>query len=340
MATINVAIIGASGYSGGELLRLLLQHKEVHIAYVTSKHSEGKPVTSIHKNLLHYTDLKFSDLSVQEIANKVDIMFFCLPHGESMAEIIKIYGKTKIIDLSGDFRLNDPKLYENYYKIQHLDKTILAKSVYGLPENNRELIREADLIGNPGCFPTASILALLPLAKENLLKGNVIINAITGSSGSGQTPKPTTHHPERSQNFRAYDLFNHRHQPEIAQILLNYSKEANILFTPHSAPISRGIFATCYTFLQEDYQNEDLLAIYEKYYKNEFFIRLVDDVNLNEVNYSNFCNISIKSQGKSIIILSAIDNLLKGAAGQAVQNMNILFNLDEKTGLNFPSSFP
>lgn len=340
MQKIKAGIIGGSGYTGGELLRILLMHGKVEVTKVTSSTFENKPICSVHKNLKNFTELNFVTEPTEDIANEVDILFFCLPHGVSMSEVPKALGKTKLIDLSGDFRLKDYKMYEKYYKIQHTQKQLLKKSIYGLTEFNKESIKKSDFVANPGCFPTGSLLGLLPLSKEGLIKGNIIVNAVTGSSGAGHLPVQVTHHPERNQNFKAYNIFEHRHQPEIFQEISKFSSDFNLVFSPHSGPFSRGIFTTSYIFLENEMSEEEIKKIYEKYYKKEFFVRLVDEVNLNVVKNTNFCDLAFKISGNKVAVFTGIDNLVKGASGQAVQNMNLMFGFNEKTGLMFPGTNP
>ncbi len=337
MNKISAAIIGGSGYTGGELLRLLLQHQFVEVSYITSKTHKGKPVTYLHPNLNGFTDLVFCSESVESIAAKVDVIFFCLPHGISMNEVPKAVGKAKIIDLSGDFRIKDVSTFEKYYKVKHTQKKLLKDAVYGLPELNKFKILHASIVANPGCYPTGALLALIPLYKKGLLKGQIIVNSVTGSSGSGYKPKINAHHPIRSQNFKAYGTFKHRHEPEIQAQLGNSSE---IVFSPHSAPISRGIFTTIYVNLAKELSEGEVQAIFEQYYKEDFFIRIVEEVNLNVVKNTNFCDIGFKLCGTKLAIFSAIDNLVKGASGQAVQNMNLMFGFKETEGLLFPGTNP
>lgn len=338
---IKVGIIGASGYIGGEVLRLLLLHKNVEVTAATSRTYEGKFVYEVHPNLQKFTELKFTNQASGDIAPKCDVLFFALPPGESQKQVPKVIGKTKVLDLAGDFRIKDASLYQKYYGAAHLSKELLEKSVYGLTEFNREQIRNSELIACPGCFPTGSLLGVLPLAKEGPVKGSkVIIDAKTGSSGSGDEPSLNTHHPERNEDFKAYGIFDHKHYPEIKQEIERSSGNFDLVFTPHSAPLVRGIFSTIYVLTKGSFSKADLSGIYEKYYKNEFFIRLVPQVRLKVVSHTNFCNISYSVSGNTIIVCTAIDNLLKGGAGQAVQNMNVMFDLDEKEGLAFPGTHP
>ncbi len=254
-----------------------------------------------------------------------------------------------IIDMSGDFRLKDPDIFRQFYKLEQTAPEWANAAAYGLTEWNRDAIKEARLVACPGCFPTGALLALTPLARAGLLKGPVIIDSKTGSSGSGKEPGEGTHHPTRSQDFRAYGLFNHRHGPEIAQELnkwlpdLKMNEELRVTFTPHSAPMVRGIFTTAYAFPGRSVSKAELQEIYEEAYASEMFVRLVETPRVAVVAHSNFCDLNATTDGGSastIIVTTAIDNLVKGGAGQAVQNMNVAFGLPEKTGLTFPGTRP
>jgi N-acetyl-gamma-glutamyl-phosphate reductase len=264
-----------------------------------------------------------------------------LPSGESQKQIPKVINKTKVIDLAGDFRIKNFSLSQKYYGTNPLSKELLGKTVYGLTEFNRDLVRNAELVACPGCFPTGSLLGLLPLAKEGLTEGSrIVIDAKTGSSGSGDEPSMNTHHPERDDDFKAYGIFDHKHYPEIRQEIEKSCKNFDLVFTPHSAPLVRGIFSTIYVFMGDSLTKTDLSDIYEKYYMSEFFVRLVPQVRLKVVARTNFCDISYDVDQNKIVICTAIDNLLKGGAGQAVQNMNVMFNLDEREGLAFSGTHP
>jgi len=339
---IKIAILGGSGYGGSELLRILLFHPNAEIVLVTANEQAGKPVSAVHRNLNGLTDLGFvsapDDLSS---LIDIDIVFLGLPHGQALSLIQQLPAGVKAIDLSGDFRLDDAELHKKFYKTEH-GGDHQQGFVYGLTETNREAIRPAERIANPGCFATASLLAMAPLAKSGLLDGSVIIDAKTGSSGSGAKPAVNTHHPQRMNSFYAYKPFGHQHLPEIAQHLQQVAGiENEIVFLTHSLPVARGIFASCYMETTAALTNEDLANLYAEFYRESFFVRLVDgSPDINWVKNTNFCDISMHSDGRRIIVLSAIDNLVKGAAGQAVQNMNLMFGLDEKTGLVFPGSNP
>lgn len=335
---IKAAVIGGSGYVGGELIRLLLFHPEVNLIGVTSQSHIGEKISDVHKNLFRVTDLKFQKEDIASIAEKSNVLFFALPHGETMTKIKEVdLTKTKVIDLGADFRLKNSGTFENAYEIKHVASELLPSAVYGLSEWHKIELENANLVANPGCFPTGALLALIPLAKAKLLTGSVIIDSKTGSSGSGAKPSEKTHHPERAEDISAYNIFNHRHYWEIVQEM---NKEIDITFTAHSVPIVRGIFTTTYVFLKQAVNEQYIKKIYESAYQDKPFIRLVDSAHCAVVAGTNYCDISVHVNGNKIIVTSAIDNLVKGAAGQAVQNMNIMFNLNETTGLSFPGTHP
>ncbi len=342
---IRIAIFGGSGYGGSELLRILLFHPNAEIVFVTANEHAGKSVGEVHRNLFGLTDLKFEKApEPRELGQlaEVDLAFFTLPHGQALSLIPKLPANVKTIDLSGDFRINDAEIFMEFYKLEHTSMEFQESFVYGLTETNRELIRTANNIANPGCFATATLLALAPMVKSDLLAGKIIVDAKTGSSGSGAKPAANTHHPERVNSFYAYKPFAHQHVPEIKQHLGEVGKfENDFVFMTHSLPVSRGIFTSCYSDTKEEISTVELKEIYEDFYKDAFFVRVVENSpNINWVKSTNFCDIAVHADGKNIAVFSAIDNLVKGAAGQAVQNMNLMFGLDEKTGLMFSGSNP
>jgi N-acetyl-gamma-glutamyl-phosphate reductase len=352
---IRVAVLGASGYIGGEALRLLLGHPYVEVAAVTASSNAGQPVTKVHPHLTKLTDLTFgADMPAEAVAD-YDAVFLALPHGEAMARVPAMLaaGGTGgpqgngpvIFDLSGDFRVKDPATFKQFYKLTHTAPDWARQAAYGLTEWNREAIREARLVACPGCFPTGALLALTPLARAGLLHGPVIIDSKTGSSGSGKEPGEGTHHPTRAADFRAYGLFNHRHQPEIAQELGKWLPAGGdgirVTFTPHSAPMVRGIFTTAYAFPAHPISAGELTALYDEAYGAEHFVRLVETPRVAVVAHSNFCDIHAATDGAgTIIINSAIDNLVKGGAGQGVQNLNVAFGWPEPLGLSFSGTLP
>jgi|SRR5687767_4430888 len=340
MNKIRVAILGGSGYGGSELLRILLSHPNVELALVTANEHAGKAVGEVHRNLNGLTDLNF--VAAPESIDTVDCVFLALPHGRAMDIVPRLPGETKAIDLSGDFRLRDQAVFEKHYKQPHTAMGVQAEFVYGLTETNREAIKNARLIANPGCFATATLLGLAPLAANGVLTGRVIVDAKTGSSGSGAKAAANTHHPQRMNSFYAYKPFTHQHVPEIEQELEHVGDWTNeLVFMTHSLPLSRGIFASIYAETKTDHTEDQLRTMFADYYRDSFFVRLVNgSPDINWVKTTNFCDIGFAVRANSIVVFSAIDNLVKGAAGQAVQNMNLMFGLDEKTGLMLVGTNP
>ncbi len=330
---LKIAIFGGSGYGGSELLRILLFHPNAEIILVTANEHAGKSVGEVHRNLFSITDLRFTK-TPDDLSNlQADVAFFALPHGQAISLVPKLPKNVQIIDLSGDFRIDDADIFREFYKLEKSD--LQSEFVYGLTELNREKIKSADKIANPGCFATATLLALSPLVSNNLITGKVIVDTKTGSSGSGAKAAANTHHPQRMNSFYAYKPFTHQHVPEISQCLKSVGEfENDFVFMTHSLPVSRGIFASCYAELKDEISTAELKEIYQKFYADNFFVRIVDgSPDINWVKTTNFCDIAVNVQNTQVVVFSAIDNLVKGAAGQAVQNMNLMFGLDEKTGL-------
>jgi N-acetyl-gamma-glutamyl-phosphate reductase common form len=340
MNKIRVAIYGGSGYGGSELLRILLFHPNVEVVFVTANEHAGKPVGEVHRNLKGLTDLSF--VTAPESIDNLDCVFLALPHGQAMDIVPRLPGEIKAIDLSGDFRLRDRAVFEKHYKQAHTAMEAQAGFVYGLTETNRQAIRNARLISNPGCFATATLLGLAPLVANGALAGRVIVDAKTGSSGSGAKAASNTHHPQRMNSFYAYKPFTHQHVPEIEQELEHVGDWTNeLIFMTHSLPVSRGIFASIYAESKRDLTEDELRTMFAEYYRDCFFVRLVNgSPDINWVKTTNFCDIGFAARGKQVVVFSAIDNLVKGAAGQAVQNMNLMFGLDEKTGLMLVGTNP
>ena len=324
---INVGIIGGSGYTAGELIRILMFHPNATIDFVYSTTNAGKPISIAHHDLLGDIEMNFTDT----INPNVNVVFLCLGHGKSKAflEQNQFASHTKIIDLGNDFRLNKDALID--------EKTF----IYGLPELNKSKIKKAQYIANPGCFATAIQLALLPLAKNEMLTSDVHINATTGSTGAGVSLSETSHFSWRNNNMSHYKAFEHQHLGEINQsvnqLQANFSNE--LIFIPNRGDFTRGIFATLYTTVEENL--EDIVAKYETFYaKHPFVTVTTDSINMKQVVQTNKCIISLLKKGNRLLITSIIDNLTKGASGQAIQNMNLLFGLDETTGLHLkPSGF-
>jgi len=340
---IKIGIFGGSGYGGSELLRLLLVHPAAEISFVTANEQAGKAVSEVHKNLLGLTDLKFSSASdhVDQLGG-LDCVFLALPHGQAMEVVPSLPANVKAIDLSGDFRLRDQDVFEKHYKQQHTAMQYQSDFVYGLTETNRAAISEARLIANPGCFATATLLGLAPLVADNALAGRVIVDAKTGSSGSGAKAAANTHHPQRMNSFYAYKPFTHQHVPEIEQELERVGDwTSELVFMTHSLPVSRGIFASIYVELKKELTEAEVTGVFSEYYRDSFFVRLVNgSPDINWVKTTNFCDLGFAVRGKQVVIFSALDNLVKGAAGQAIQNMNLMFGLEEKTGLMLVGTNP
>jgi N-acetyl-gamma-glutamyl-phosphate reductase len=340
---IRIGIFGGSGYGGAELLRILLQHPYAEVALVTASERAGKRVGEVHRNLYGLTDLVFASAPADlNSLDSLDCIFLGLPHGQAMEIVPGLPETVKVIDLSGDFRLRDRESFEEHYGRAHTAMDTQAGFVYGLTEINRETIKSARLIANPGCFATATLLGLAPLVAANIINGRVVVDAKTGSSGSGNKPAANTHHPQRMNSFYAYKPFTHQHVPEIEQELQNVGDwTSELVFMTHSLPVARGIFASIYAEAKSALTAEQLHATFADFYQDSFFVRLVQgSPDINWVKTTNFCDIGFAVRGKQLVVFSAIDNLVKGAAGQAVQNMNLMFGLDEKTGLMWMGTNP
>ena len=338
---LKIGIFGGSGYGGSELLRILLFHPQTEVSLVTANEHAGKAVSEVHRNLLGLTDLRFVSAPEEfESLGELDCVFLALPHGQALEIAPRLPSGLKIVDLSGDFRLRDAAEFKEHYGREHTATVLQREFVYGLTELNREEIKRARLVSNPGCFATATLLGLAPLAAAGALVGRVVVDAKTGSSGSGAKPAANTHHPQRSNSFYAYKPFTHQHVPEIEQTLGDVSAPRvwtnELVFMTHSLPVSRGIFASIYAEVGEEGQltADELTALYRDFYRDSFFVRLVKgSPDINWVKTTNFCDIGFAARGRQVAVFSAIDNLVKGAAGQAVQNMNLMFGLDERAGL-------
>ncbi len=338
MATsrIRIGIFGGSGYGGSELLRILLQHPTAEIVFVTANEHAGKAVGDVHRNLMGLTDLSFttSPENIEQLQD-LDCAFFALPHGQAMDLAPRLPAGVKVIDLSGDFRLNDQTEFEEHYGREHTAPEAQKEFVYGLTETNREAIKNARLISNPGCFATATILGLAPLVANKLISCRVIVDAKTGSSGSGAKAAANTHHPQRMNSFYAYKPFTHQHVPEIEQELRAVGDWTNeLVFMTHSLPVARGIFASIYVETKHEVNDDEVRSLYTDFYRDSFFVRLVKgSPDINWVKTTNFCDLGFATRGRQLVVFSALDNLVKGASGQAVQNMNLMFGLKEETGL-------
>jgi len=340
---IRIGIFGGSGYGGSELLRLLLFHPAAEIVFVTANEQAGKRVGEVHRNLAGLTELSFS--SAPEDPSKLkelDCIFLALPHGQAMEIVPTLPQQAKVIDLSGDFRLSDQAVFEKHYKQPHTAMASQAEFVYGLTETNRNAIKRARLVANPGCFATATLLGLAPLVENDSITGRVIVDAKTGSSGSGAKAAANTHHPQRMNSFYAYKPFTHQHVPEIEQELKRVGDwTSELVFMTHSLPVARGIFASIYVEAKGQLTAEELQSLFEEFYRASFFVRLVNgSPDINWVKTTNFCDLGFAVRGKQIVVFSVIDNLVKGAAGQAIQNMNLMFGLEETTGLMLVGTNP
>ncbi|MEA3329104.1 MAG: N-acetyl-gamma-glutamyl-phosphate reductase [Candidatus Omnitrophota bacterium] len=339
---LKVAIVGATGYTGEELVKILIDHPEAEITSLTAKIDQACRISDVFPRFCGKIDLECANLEdIAEVASKSQVVFLALPHRVSMSiapEFLKL-GK-RVIDLSADYRLRDIALYEQWYKARHSSPSLAEEAVYGLPELYREEIKKAKLIANPGCYPTGIILALAPLLEKGLIDhSDIIIDSKTGLTGAGRKAAIELHFSEITENFKAYKINQHQHLPEINQELTKLAKHpVKITFVPHLAPINRGILSTIYLNETKKTALKDLLDIFKNFYKNEPFVRIKAEgqsPQLKEVVETNFCNIGIwaSQDSRRIIIISAIDNLGKGAAGQAVQNMNIMFGFQETAGL-------
>jgi len=340
---LRVGIYGGSGYGGSELLRILLLHPNVEIVFVTANEQAGKPVGEVHRNLYGLTDLSFSSAG-DDPTNLAEVacVFLALPHGQAMDVVPRLPRTLKAIDLSGDFRLADRESFEQHYGRAHSAMESQSEFVYGLTETNRDAIKTARLIANPGCFATATLLGLAPLVANGSINGRVIVDAKTGSSGSGAKAAANTHHPQRMNSFYAYKPFTHQHVPEIEQELRSIGDWQNeLVFMTHSLPVSRGIFSSTYVETKEETTEAQLRSLFADFYRDSFFVRLVKgSPDINWVKTTNFCDLGFAVRGRQVVVFSALDNLVKGAAGQAVQNMNLMFGLDEKTGLMLMGTNP
>lgn len=335
---INVAVLGASGYTALEVIKILLRHPHAKIVACISR-QEGTPLLSnIHPSLAKRIDLRCEELDLGSLKAKgVQCVFSCLPHGASMEVIPKLINSgIRVIDLSADYRIKDPVIYKKWYGAEHLDPLGLASAVYGLPEFNSQDIKTCNLLANPGCYPQTAILGLAPLLHEKLIHPEqIIVDSKSGVSGAGRNPKQTTHFPECNESVSAYQVGKHRHTPEMEQALEKVSGEkVKIMFTPHLIPMDRGIFSTIYAKPKKEISEQAINELVGKFYKDKPFIRLVDHLPATkDSNGTNYVDVHYKVSGDYVVVLAAEDNLIRGASGVAVQNFNLMFGFPEVTSL-------
>ena len=344
---IKVGIMGATGYAGEQLAWFLYNHPMAEVEFYNSHNYAGVPYNEVYNNFYSFIENICVDMetAVNKLSN-IDVLFIALPHGKAfeITEKALTLG-VKVIDLGADFRLNSKEVYEAWYGVNHEGEHLLKKAVYGLTELNREAIKQCNLLANPGCYPTATILALTPLLKNNLIDINsIIVDAKSGVSGAGRAASISSLFTECNESIKAYGVAGHRHTPEIEQELSKASKENVVIsFTPHLVPMNRGILSTCYGSLKTGITTDELLQLYRDFYKDNYFIKIINGLpETRWVRGSNLCHIGLKvdNRTKRVVVLSAIDNLIKGAAGQAVQNMNVMFGLEETTGLKLIAMAP
>ncbi len=345
---IKAGIIGATGYAGAELVRLLLQREDIEIVWYGSRSYVGQDFASVYRNVAHAAQEACKDDDMAALADLADVIFTATPQGYCASHVTEeILTKAKVIDLSADFRIRDVAVYEQWYRLKHATPQFIKEAVYGLPEINREKIRGARLIANPGCYPTCSFLTVYPMVKEGLIDPNtLIIDAKSGTSGAGRGAKVANLFCEVNESMKAYGVASHRHTPEIEEQLSRVaSKPVTISFTPHLVPMNRGILATAYATLTKPVTTEEVKALYNRYYQDEYFVRVLEPGVPPETRWvegSNFADISFQIDPRTnrIVMMGAIDNMVKGAAGQAMQNMNLMFGLPENTGLKQIPVFP
>jgi N-acetyl-gamma-glutamyl-phosphate reductase len=333
----TIAILGATGYTALELIKILLRHPEAEIEAVTSRQEGQPPIAMIHPSLTDRLDLRLEDLSPAEVAARAECVFSCLPHGASATVIPHLLdAKVRVVDFSADYRLNDAEVYAQWYNQKHADPQRLGKVTYGLPELFRREIASSQLVANPGCYSTSAILALAPLLKAGLIDPkSIIIDSKSGVSGAGRTPKMTTHYPECNESISAYNVGRHRHTPEIEQILGTAAgTTVEVIFTPHLVPMDRGILTTTYSQPIKDVTEEKVMQTMRDFYDAEPFVRVVDHFpGTKDSMGTNFCDITVRVVRGRVLTISCLDNLIKGASGAAVQNFNLMFGYPETTAL-------
>ncbi|MCY3720728.1 MAG: N-acetyl-gamma-glutamyl-phosphate reductase [Candidatus Poribacteria bacterium] len=346
---IKLGIVGASGYSGSELLRFLVNHPgKLEIALCTSETYAGQYIDSVLPNLRGFLSSKFEALDIDSLKDRVDVVVLAVPHKVAMSFVPQILAQgLRIVDFSADYRLEDAETYEAWYHVDHTSTSLMSKSVYGLPERYRDCIRSAQLVANPGCYPTSAILAAMPFLKHGIVAlDSIIVDSKSGISGAGPKPSENTHYANRESNFIAYNIGVHRHTPEIEQELSAVASEpVRVTFTPHLVPMTRGILSTVYMQLTEEITTEEAVAIYTNFYKNEPFVRVLPAGTYPQTKAvlgSNYCDVglAVDARTRRIVAMAAIDNLGKGAAGAVVQNLNLMFGFKETDGLKVPGMMP
>lgn len=357
MTSVRVAVAGASGYTGAELLRLLSQHPKVAVTAVTSEKSAGAAVSFVYPHLQGIVPLTFEALAPEALAERADILFLALPHTKSMGPVAScLKAGKRVIDLSADFRLKDPRTYETWYQTPHAHPDLIGSAVYGLPELHRSSIAQARLVASPGCYPTAAILQLAPLVAHGLIvPDTIVIDAKSGVSGAGRSPALPYHFPEAHESLEPYKIGQHRHIPEIEQELsVLASKQGHVTgapgtavtvaFTPHLVPMNRGILSTAYARMKGKLDVAELRTLYRDFYKGERFVRLLESAmpNPRHVRGANYCDLAVHADTRAgwVVTVAALDNLIKGAAGQAIQAMNLMLGYPEETGLTAPGVYP
>lgn len=345
----KIGIVGASGYSGSELLRFLVNHPGgLSVELATSETYAGQRVDRVLPHLRGFINLKFEPLDIDSLNDRVDVVVLAVPHKVAMTYAPKIIAQgLRVVDFSADYRLYDAETYSDWYDVEHTSAELMKNAVYGLPERYREKIREAQLVANPGCYPTSAILATMPLLNNRMIElDSIIVDSKSGISGAGPKPKDTTHFPNRESNLIAYNIGKHRHTPEIEQELSAVAGETvSVTFTPHLVPMTRGILSTVYARLKQPQDTDTLLETYSTFYQHEPFIQVLDKdeyPQTKSVLGSNYCHIGVDTDKRTqrIVAMAAIDNLGKGAAGAAVQNLNLMFGNDETDGLKTPGLMP
>ena len=335
---VRAAVYGASGYTGLELLKLLARHPHVEVTALVTRQADAPHLCEVHPALTGQFDLKLQQLSVDQVAEQADCAFACLPHGASAEVVAQLLDRElNVVDLSADYRLTSHEVYEEWYNVKHPDANRIGTAAYGLPELYRDRIREAPLVANPGCYPTSAILALAPLLRAGLISAEgIVVDAKSGVSGAGRNPKPNLHFPESNENFSAYGIGTHRHMPEIDQELSTAAgKQVEVVFTPHLVPMDRGILSTCYAQPTSELRSQELYEALFEFYKDEPFVQVVSSPpSTKHVTDTNRCHLSAHLVRGRVVVVSVIDNLLKGAAGAAVQNFNLMHDFEETMALS------